>query len=118
MGSLEREHVNLRLYIQNIVNKFKKRINILLCLAGIDWGVNRTSLRRIYSAVIRPTIDYGSNVYSSTSASQIKKVESIQPQALRICCGAFKTSTVADALQVGMEEMPLVNRGQQLKMVY
>lgn len=37
----------------------------------------------------------------------------IQSQALRLCCGAFKTTPVA-ALQVEMNEMPLDIRRNQI----
>lgn len=41
----------------------------------------------------------------------------IQSQALRLCCGAFKTTPVA-ALQVEMNEMPLDIRRNQIALTY
>lgn len=87
------------------------------CLAGSDWGASRSSLRNIYMAIIRSAIDYGSMIYGSASKSLLKKVDAVQTQALRICCGAFKTSPRA-SMQVEMGEMPLEIRRKQLKMVY
>ncbi len=46
-------------HIQQIVDKCKRGINVLRCLAGIDWGADRQSLKRIYCALIRSTFDYG-----------------------------------------------------------
>lgn len=46
-----------------------------------------------------------------------KRIDKVQTQALRICCGAFRTSPKA-ALQLEMGEMPLKERRKQLKMVY
>lgn len=43
----------------------------------------------------------------------LKKLDVIQAQALRLCCGAFKTSPV-NALQVEMGEMPLELRRKQI----
>lgn len=58
-------------------------------------GANCQSLKIIDCAVIRSNIDYGSVVYSSVNKTLIKKIEVIQNQALRICCGAFRSSQVA-----------------------
>ncbi len=38
------------IHIQNIIDKCKKGINILRCLAGVEWGASRHSLRSIYCA--------------------------------------------------------------------
>ena len=49
-----REHVN------GIVEKSKGVLNIMRCLAGLEWGADFTSLKYIYIALIRSRIDYGS----------------------------------------------------------
>ncbi len=87
------------------------------CLAGVEWGACRQSLKRVYGALIRAAIDYGCMVYSSASISQLLKVEAIQSQALRICCGAIRSSPIT-AVQVEMGEMPLEFRRLKLKMRY
>ncbi len=56
-------------------------------------------------------------IYGTASASLLDKVNKIQNQTLRLCCGAFKTSPVT-ALQVEMNEMPLEFRRLKLKLVY
>lgn len=76
-------------------------------------GASCQSLKIIYCAVIRSNIDYGSVVYSSANKTLLKKIEVIQNQALRICCGAFRSSPVA-SLQVEMGEFPLEQRRFQL----
>ncbi len=53
----------------------------------------------------------------SASKSQLLKVEAIQSQALRICCGAIRSSPIT-AVQVEMGEMPLEFRRLKLKMRY
>ncbi len=50
------------------------------CLAGVEWGACRQSLKRVYGALIRAAIDYGCMVYSSASKSQLLNVEAIQSQ--------------------------------------
>lgn len=36
------------IHIQKLIDKCKKGINVMRCLAGVEWGVSRPSLRRIY----------------------------------------------------------------------
>lgn len=80
--------------IKKIEDKCKKVINVMRCLTGREWGASRSSLKRVYVALIRSVLDYGSIVVGSAAKSLLKRLEVIQTQALRICCGAFKTSSV------------------------
>ncbi|GFU59090.1 putative RNA-directed DNA polymerase from transposon X-element [Trichonephila clavipes] len=47
-------------------------LNILKVLANTHWGADRTSLLRLYRALIRSKLDYGSVVYSSACKSLLK----------------------------------------------
>lgn len=85
-------------YIQKVINKCKKAINVMRYLTGSRWGASMRSLRHINTAVIRPTLDYACIAYRSADV--------IQAQALHLCCGAFKSSAV-HVLQVEAGEMPL-----------
>ncbi|KAI2667110.1 hypothetical protein H4Q32_003505 [Labeo rohita] len=87
------------------------------CLIGNSWGASMKSLRHIYTALIRSTLDYACITYGSAAKSHLQKLDVIQAQALRLCCGAFKTSPVP-ALQVEAGEMPLSLRQLQLSMTY
>nr|XP_055031454.1 uncharacterized protein LOC129420520 [Misgurnus anguillicaudatus]XP_055031455.1 uncharacterized protein LOC129420520 [Misgurnus anguillicaudatus]XP_055031456.1 uncharacterized protein LOC129420520 [Misgurnus anguillicaudatus] len=93
-------------HIRRVEGKCKKVVNVMRCLTGREWGASCSSLKSIYVALIRSVLDYGSIVVGSAAKSLIKKLEVVQTQALRVCCGAFKTSP-APALQVEMGEMPL-----------
>uniref|UniRef100_A0A8C6VY57 Reverse transcriptase domain-containing protein n=1 Tax=Nothobranchius furzeri TaxID=105023 RepID=A0A8C6VY57_NOTFU len=103
--------------ISNIVERCKKVINFMRCLRSNDWGASTKALKQVYIAMIRPVIDYGSVVYSSASKTLLKKIEVIHSQALRICCGAMKTTPIV-SLQVEMGEMPLTLRFKLLKLNY
>lgn len=109
--------LNFGVHIQKLIEKCKKGINVLRCLSGADWGASCQSLKRIYYAVIRSNIDYGSMVYSSANKTLLKKIQVIQNQALRICCGAFRSSPVV-SLQVELGELSLEQRRLQLRMRY
>ncbi|ROL44097.1 Cystinosin [Anabarilius grahami] len=92
----------------------KKVLNVMRCLAGVEWGASRQSLKEIYVALIKSVIDYGCIAYRDAARTTLAKLEVIQTQALRICSGAFQTSP-AVALQV---EMPLQLRREQLAANY
>ncbi|KAI7808137.1 hypothetical protein IRJ41_016520 [Triplophysa rosa] len=109
--------LSFKIHIQKLIEKCKKGINVLRCLSGAEWGASCQSLKIIYYAVIRSNIDYGCVVYSSANKTLLKKIEVIQNQALRICCGAFRSSPVA-SLQVEMGELPLEQRRSQLRLRY
>ncbi len=55
--------------------------------------------------------------FGSAAQSQLKKLDVIQAQALRLCCGAFKLTPLS-ALQVEMGEFPLELRRKQLMVNY
>ncbi len=68
--------------------------------------------------MIRAILDYGCMVYGSAAKSQLEKLEKIQSQALRVCCGAYPSSPIS-ALQVEMGEMPVhLRRRKQLILTY
>lgn len=48
---------------------------------------------KIYRALIRPKLDYGSSVYGSAAKSNPKDLETIHYQGLRLSVGAFRTSS-------------------------
>jgi len=100
--------LNFRVHIQNIIDKCKKVINIIRCLE-----LNGEHIGNV--ALIGATIDYGSIVYSSASKTQLARIEAIQNQALRICCGAIRSSPVS-SLNVEMGVMPM--RRIKLRMRY
>lgn len=74
-------------------------------------------MKRIYTALIRSTLDYGCIVYGTAGKTMLSGLDRIQTKALCLCCGAFKTSPVA-SLQVEVGEMPLRIRRLKLKLAY
>ncbi len=116
LGVLLDEKLTWKQQIDKIKLKCKTINNVLRCLSGLDWGATRSSLRRIYWALMRSTFDYGCSLYVSIR-NKLKKLDIEQAQALRICIGAFKSSPVA-ALQVEIGEMPLSIRRLKLMLAY
>ena len=104
-------------HIQKMVEKCKKVLNVMRCLRGVDWGANRPAMRTVYIRLIRSVFDYGCVAYRSAAKSLLVTLDVIQHKALRLCCGAMKTTPV-NAIQVQMGEMPLHIRRDQLTLVY
>lgn len=52
-------------HMERIVEKSKKVLNIMRCLAGLSWGANFDGLESIYVMLIRSTIDYGCVLYGA-----------------------------------------------------
>ena len=55
--------------------------------------------------------------FGSAAKTQLKKLDVVQTKALRVCCGAFRTTPVP-ALLVEAGEMPLEVRRTKLAMQY
>ena len=83
----------------------------------MDWGADRGVLLRLYRSLVRSKLDYGAIVYGSARPSYLKRLETIQNQALRLCLGAFRTSPIS-SLHVEANEPPLHVRREQLAVQY
>ncbi len=66
------------------------------CLKGLAWEVSRAAIN----------YDYGCVAYGFAAKTSIKRMETVQAQALTLCCGALKMIPVS-TLQVEVGEMPL-----------
>ncbi|GBN10951.1 hypothetical protein AVEN_267243-1, partial [Araneus ventricosus] len=78
---------------------------------------NRTSLLRIYQAVVLSRIDYGCLVYGSATSAALRRLDTVHHSALRICSGAFRTSPV-ESLYTICHQLPLHLRRKKLSLQY
>jgi ribonuclease HI len=103
-------------HIEHLISKCQKRLNLMRAVSGSKWGASKKALLMIYRALIRPVLDYGAVTFCTANDTNLKKLEKIQNQALRICCGA-SVGTAIVALQNECGEMPLHLRwlGNSLK---
>ncbi|GFV77800.1 RNA-directed DNA polymerase from mobile element jockey [Trichonephila clavipes] len=89
------------------------RIRVVKHLLGAD----RTSLLRVYQAIVLSRIDYGCVAYGSACNSTLQKLDPVHHMALRICSGAFRTSPV-QSLYVNCHQLPLDLRRRKLSLAY
>ena len=103
-------------HIDYIVTKCKKRINIMRAVSGYQWGASKRAMLYIYRSLIRSILDYGDVAFITASNSQLKKLQNIQSEALRLACVAAKGTPLL-ALQNECGDMPLHFRrlGNSLK---
>jgi hypothetical protein len=75
----------------------------------ISGGGDRTVMLRLYQALIRSKIDYGSFVYGSTKKSRLCVLDHVRSAALRLATGAFRTSRL-ESLYAESGDPPLTVR--------
>ena len=107
------KHLNWRDHIKILKTKAKQAINVLKVVSSNEWGADKKTLMHLYWATIRSQIDYGCQIYGSASENQLKALESIQNEALRICSGAFRTSPT-ESLTAETNQPPLNLRRTEL----
>ena len=109
--------LTFKLHVKDIIQRAKKRFNIIRSLSGTTWGAGKETLRTVYRGLIRSLTDYAPFIYLNLTETLQKKLQVVQNTALRIICGAKFTSPVS-ALQVDAGELPLVNRWTLLNITY
>ena len=80
---------------------------------GTSWGADRVLLLRLYRAIVRSVLDYGSIVYASAAPSTLKFLDSIHNVGIRLATGAFRTSRI-DSLLIDAGEPSLKLRREIL----
>ena len=81
-------------HINDLIQRCARRINIIKCIAGTDWGADRRTLARLYTSLIRSVLDYNAFLLINISNTLVTKLETIQNASLRIITGALKTTPI------------------------
>ena len=114
LGIILDRGLNFESHIQSLKGETYRALNVLRVVSGVNFGADRKTLMRLYWAIGRSKLEYGSHVYSSAKSSTLKKLDPVNNEALRICTGAFRSSPV-DSLQVEAGSPPLeLQREEQL----
>ena len=95
-------------HIETITCKGKRRVNIMKCLAGKDWGSSPEDQRRIYLQYVRTVLEYASEGWSPWLApTNLEKLDKIQNKALRTASRLAKGCPI-DFLRLETNVEPLV----------
>ena len=93
LGVVVDNGLRFREHVERITERAKKRINIMKCLAGKDWGQSTEALRDIYLTYIRSGLEYASPSWYPWICQTLKdKLEATQNGALRVIAGLYKTT--------------------------
>ncbi|NQY31272.1 MAG: RNA-directed DNA polymerase, partial [Flavobacteriaceae bacterium] len=76
-------------HISKIKETVERKLNMLRRIAHPTWGATRSALIILYKSFIRPSIDYGSEIYGSASKSSLKKLDILQNRCLRFITRAL-----------------------------
>ena len=106
LGMIFDQRLTWKEHILHLVEKCQKRINVLKLLTGSKWGADKETMIILYKTLIRSVLDYGCVVYFSAADTNLKSLDIVQSQALRLCCGALKCTPV-EALEVECGIPPL-----------
>ena len=102
-------------HIFNVVDKVKKRLNILRCITKFPCCNRKSSLRVFYLNVIRSVIEYGCIFYRKANKALLGKITSCQYQCLKTISGAL-LGTSGAALEV-INEIPPVDLWMENRML-
>ena len=117
LGMVFDKQLNFKEHIQRLKSKCNKIINLIRTISSLSWGADQESILRVYRTLIRSRLDYGSIVYNSASATNLKSIDPIANECLRLASGAFK-STPVPSLQVICSEQSLYLRRDYLSSRY
>lgn len=109
--------LNFMKHIEITKAKNLRNLNIIKILASPKNGVNAEQLIKISNTIIRPSIEYGCQIYSTASKSNLEKLNPIYNSAIRISIGALCTSPIS-SLHAEAHTYPLNDRFQELNAKY
>ena len=105
------------IHINKLKHDSQKLLGIMKMLTSLEYGATQQSLLKIYRIYIRSKLDYGSIVYSSASMRDLKSLDVVCNDAIRIATGAFKSSPI-DSLYALVNEPPPSERRDLLSIRY
>ena len=117
LGMILDKKLNFNSHVNNLIVTVKKRLNILKVVSNFNWGADRTTLLRIYTALCLSKLEYGCQIYGSACKSTLQKLDPVHNSGLRKCTGAFDTSPV-DSIYIDSEVRPLCLRREELGLRY
>ena len=100
-------------HIADLKQRCSRRLNIMKCISGREWGADRRTLLHLYTSLIRPILDYNAFLFDHISDTNKASLEAIQNEALRIATGALRTTPVCN-LTAETNIPPLTHRRKYL----
>lgn len=113
LGVIFDKKLNWKSHITEIISKCRKSLNIIRCMAHINWGSNRETLIELYRSLTLSKLEYGAVVYGSAKRTTLVKLDALHHNGLRIAIGAFPTSPAKSiCCDAGLAPLA-IRRGEQ-----
>ena len=71
-----------------------QKLALMRKLARTTWGADSSILTKIYTATVRPTMEYASTTRGTAAKTNKSRLDKVQNMALRVILGAMKSTTV------------------------
>ena len=88
--------------IEKMERSSLQKLALMRKLAGTSWGADSSILTKVYTAAVRPTMEYASTTWGTSAKTNKSRLDKVQNMALRVILGAMKTTPVHD-----MEKKPM-----------
>ena len=92
MGVILDSKFKLHSHVEYVKGRARRLISVMKCVAGNNYGADRTVLLRMYKTIIRPILENASFILGGPGNKHIDSLETIQNACLRIATGAIRTS--------------------------
>ena len=82
--------------IEQMERSSLQKLALVRKLAGTSWGADSSILTKVYTATVRPTMEYASTTWGTAAKTNKSRLDKVQNMALRVILGALKTTPVHD----------------------
>ena len=106
LGIIWDSKLTFKPHIDYLRKRCFKALNIIKVLSHQEWGADTKTLLKLYESLVRSKVDYGSIVYRNADMSQLRRLEVIHNEGLRLCLGAFKSSPI-ESLNIEANVYPI-----------
>ena len=96
-------------HIKYIIQKTKKRMNMLRYIGRVRKGANPETMIILFKTLIRSVIEYGMTIYHTNNYNLIEKIRKIQNAGIRVAMG-YRMSTPINVMMVEAGIMDIDNR--------
>ncbi|KAK3609526.1 hypothetical protein CHS0354_041577 [Potamilus streckersoni] len=117
LGATFDRYLTWKIHINKLVDQCNKDLAILRHLRGLKWGADQDTLLTLYRSLIRSKLDYACQAYDTASKTLLRKLDSIQYKALKLCTGTLNYTSLAE-LQTLTAEPPLKLRRTEMILKY
>ena len=93
-------------HVKQLKIECNSRMNLLKHLSHTTWGADMKTLKMLYQALIKSKLEYGNEIYESTSKTNSNSLIPIRNKALRVATGAFRSSPI-DSLEIISGSLPI-----------